>query len=44
MPEPIGPRQMSTSTSPGWTRSAVLLMAAMAAFSVVKTRAGPILR
>ena len=45
MPAPSGPRQISTITSPGFTRSGpVLLMAAIAARSVVNTRAGPVLR
>src|SRR5437870_7617150 len=45
MPAPRGPRQMSTMTSPGWTRPGPwLLMAAIAARSRVNTRAGPTLR
>jgi len=42
MPVPIGPRQMSTITSPGRTRAS--LIAAIASRSVVKTRAGPVIR
>src|SRR6516164_8025684 len=45
MPVPIGPRQMRTSTSPGLSASGPwLLMARIAARSLVKTRAGPTLR
>ena len=40
MPDPIGPRQQSTSTSPGLTPAS--LIAATAARSVVNTLAGPI--
>ena len=42
MPEPIGPRPMSTRTSPGLIGSSPCpLIAAIASRSVVKTRAGP---
>ena len=45
MPVPIGPRPTSTITSPAWICSpAVPLIAAIAAGSLVKTRAGPVSR
>ena len=45
MPAPIGPRHISTTTSPACTRSVPsLLMAAMAAGSVRNTRARPVMR
>src|SRR5207247_1108553 len=45
MPAPSGPRQIRTRTSPDLIRSGPwLLIAAMAARSVVNTRAGPSLR
>ena len=45
MPVPAGPQPASTTTSPAFTASGPCdLMAAMAARSLVNTRAGPVRR
>ena len=44
MPVPIGPQPASTITSPARIAPRRALIAAIAARSLVKTRAGPVLR